>query len=351
LYANSLEAASGSPLSSLFLFSSFFNKGSQRIMEDYMVVVGFDVGKDSLFGARLDRSGQVKERYELENNKATLLPALQHLRATYKHLLVASEATAEYHRPLAELCLDLNIPFRLLNPLTTKQFTRATVRKKKTDKTDAEVIARVALQGEGTVVTRSTFNDTKPMARTGARLAQAARRLHLMQQHLVTVLPNEAQLHTELGVCEERLLTASETFRATARSRVSPETSLLLQSIPGIGPATATLLIAELGDITRFRDAKAVVAYIGLDPRVRQSGISLQRNTKLTKRGSPYMRQALYLAAASAKRHDPECEVAFERKRAEGKRYKEATIVVARKLIARVYAVWKRGTPYVPRIA
>lgn len=316
-----------------------------------MVVVGFDVGKGTLFGARLDRSGQVKERWELENSKATLFSVLKHLKATYKHLLVASEATAEYHRPLAETCLDLEIPFRLLNPLTTKQFTRATVRKKKTDKTDAEVIARVAMQGEGTVVTRSTFDQTKPMARTGVRLAQTARRLRLMQQHLAVVLPDEQQLSFELAACEERLMGAAAMFRATARSRVSPDLSILLQSIPGIGPETATLLVAELGDITRFKDAKAVVAYIGLDPRVRQSGLSLKHNTKLTKRGSPYMRQALYMAAASAQRHDPELKTMHEKKRAEGKRYKEATIVVARKLIARVYAVWRRGTPYAIRIA
>ena len=313
-----------------------------------MNVVGFDVGKDMLFAARLDRSGQVKERYERANTKASLKPVLETLRSKYKHLLVASEATAEYHRPLAELCLDLGIPFRLLNPITTKQFTRATVRKKKTDKTDAEVIARLAWQGEGTVVTRSTFNETKPMARTGARLAQSARRLKLMRQHVATVLPNETALLAELDSCQERLLAASATFRATARGRVSSDLSVLLQSIPGIGPETATLLIAELGDITRFKDAKAVIAYVGLDPRVKQSGASLKHNTKITKRGSPYMRQALYLAAASAERCDDELKATYDKKRAEGKRYKEATIVVARRLLARVYTVWKRGTAYRP---
>lgn len=316
-----------------------------------MNVVGFDVGKDSLFGARLDRSGIVKEQYELKNSRRALEPVLQKLRTKYRYLLVASEATAEYHRTLAETCLDLDIPFRLLNPLTTKQFTRATVRKKKTDKTDAEVIAHLAFQDEGTVVTRSTFNETKPMARTGARLAQTARRLKLIRQHIATVLPNEQQLLFEVSSCEERVIAAAATFRATARGRVSPDLSVLLQSIPGIGPETATLLIAELGDITRFKDAKAVVAYIGLDPRIRQSGMSLQRNAKLTKRGSPYMRQALYLAAASAQRCDPELKATYDKKRAEGKRYKEATIVVARRLVARIYTVWKRGTPYVPKIA
>lgn len=316
-----------------------------------MVVVGFDVGKDSLFAARLDRSGVVKEHWELDNTPAAILPLLRGLRRKYKHLLVASEATAEYHRPLAQLCLTLNIPFSLINPITTKQFTRATVRKKKTDKTDAEVIARVAMQGQGTLVTKDTFNDIKPMLRTSVKLIQMSRMLTLMQYHMADVLPNEPALLQQLATCQEALDIAAATFRATARQRVNPNLSKLLQTVPGIGPQTAALLIAELGDISRFKNANAVVAYIGLDPRVKQSGTSLKRNTHLTKRGSPYLRRALYLAAAAAQRHDEDLKATYDKKRAEGKRYREATIVVARRVIARVYAVWKRGTVYRKRIA
>jgi transposase len=316
-----------------------------------MVVVGFDVGKDSLYGARLDRSGQVKQHWELANTKTALLPVLRSLKLNYKHLLVASEATAEYHRPLAELCLDLNIPFHLLNPITTKQFTRATVRKRKTDKSDAEIIARVALQGQGTLLTEETFNDVKPMLRTSVKLIQISRMLTLMQHHLVAVLPKENVLLQQLATCQEKLDVAAATFRSTARQQVNPSLSKLLQSVPGVGPQTAALLIAELGDITRFKDAKAVIAYMGLDPRVKQSGTSLKRNTHLTKRGSPYLRRAMYLAAAAAQRHDQEMKATYDKKRAEGKRYREATIVVARRLVTRIYAVWKRGTVYQSRIA
>lgn len=141
------------------------------------------------------------------------------------------------------------------------------------------------------------------------------------------------------------------TFQATARAQVNPELSRLLQSVPGVGPKVATLLIAELGDITRFKGAKAVVAYTGLDPRVKQSDKILKRNTKRTKRGSPYLRRALYLAAAAAGRHDPELKATYDKKRGEGKHYKQATIVVARRVITRVYAVWKRGTPYRTKVA
>jgi transposase len=81
-----------------------------------MKVVGFDVGKDSLFAARIDRSGQVKDHYEVENNTEAITRLLTQLRAKYKNL-VASGATGDYHRPLALSCLALGIPFKLLNPV------------------------------------------------------------------------------------------------------------------------------------------------------------------------------------------------------------------------------------------
>jgi transposase len=311
-----------------------------------MVVVGFDVGKDSIYGARLDRSGVVKEHWVLANSESEIEELLVRLKSKYRYLLVASEATAEYHRPLAFACLRLGVPFRLLNPITTKQFTRATVRKRKTDASDAEVVARVAAQGQGTLVTEATFNEAKPILRTSVRLVQLSHTLELIRRHIADVVPTEPELTQTLESCRVCVQEAAGKFRATSSQRVDPNLRQLLQSIPGIGIQTATALIAELGDITRFTDAKAVVAYVGLDPRVKQSGTTLARNTKLTKRGSPHLRRALYIAAMRAQYCDVELKATHERKRAEGKRYKQATVVVARQLINRVYAVWKRGTPY-----
>lgn len=311
-----------------------------------MNIVGFDVGKASIYGARIDASTKVKERFIMENTKQAIRPVLVKLASRYKRLRIASEATAEYHRPLAELCLELGIEFRMLNPITTKQFVRTTVRKKKTDVTDAEAIALVAYQGVGTVVTKDTFRDTRPMLRTAVKLVQIRQMISLMKQHVADILPDQLVLLDELTVCQERLATASTLFREQAILKTPDRLYQLLQSIPGIGPVTAAALIAEIGDISQFKNAKALVAYAGLDPRVRQSGKTLQRNTRLTKRGSPYLRRALYMAAIAAERYNPELKATFDKKRAEGKRYKEATVVVARKLANRVYAVWTRGTIY-----
>lgn len=210
------------------------------------------------------------------------------------------------------------------------------------------VIARLAMQGQGTLVTKDLFNESKPMLRAAVRLVQIEHSINMLEQHLSLVLPHNQESLDQLACCEERIDIAVETFRATTRAQVDPDLSKLLQSIPGVGSKIATLLIAELGDIKRFKDAKSVVAYVGLDPKVKQSGKILKQNTKLTKRGSPYLRRSLYLAAAAAERSDPELKATYDKKN-EGKRYKEATIVVSRRIITRIYAVWKRGTPYVPR--
>ncbi|QQS19770.1 transposase [Candidatus Saccharibacteria bacterium] len=313
-----------------------------------MQVVGFDVGKDSLFGARIDASTNVKERFEIRNNQAAITTVLADLRSRYRRLLVASESTAEYHLTLARVCLDLGIPFRLLNPIITKQFTRATVRKMKTDPSDAWVIAKLAQQGEGTRVTEDLFHPNKPILRTSMRLTRFSQILDLTQQRLATRLPEETALLEELHDCQVRLETAVAVFRTRARSTTDDHLHQLLMTIPGIGETIATTLIAEIGDITRFHGPKALVAFAGLDPRVRQSGYSLQRNTKLTKRGSPYLRRNLYIAASVAQRYDNQYKVAFNKKRAEGKRNKAATIVVARKILNTAYAVWSSDTPYHP---
>jgi len=201
-----------------------------------MVVVGFDVGKDSLFAARIDRSGRVKEHYELANDAKQVTALLKKLQSKHKHLLVASEATGDYHRTLALACLSLGIPFKLLNPITTKQYVKATVRKRKTDKTDGEIIARVALQGEGFLVTKETFADAKPILRASAKLVQLTQSVRLMQKHLDAILPEDEMLSRELTLCQEQLNNTITIYRKRAQELLAnDELRELLQTIPGVG--------------------------------------------------------------------------------------------------------------------
>jgi transposase len=119
-----------------------------------------------------------------------------------------------------------------------------------------------------------------------------------------------------------------------------------LQTIPGIGPYIASSLIGEIQDITRFQTVKALTAYAGLDPKIRQSGHSLNSTGRLTKRGSSYLRRSAFLAANVARRYDPQFQALYDKKRAEGKTYKEANCAVARKLLKVIRSVWLNGRNY-----
>lgn len=311
-----------------------------------MNVVGFDVGKLQLYAARIDRSGVVKERLVLDNTREATLPVLRQLKSKYKHLLVTSEATGDHHRTLALCCLELGITFRLLNPISVKRYTRGTVRKRKTDMTDAEAVARTALQGEGTDVTQTTFGLAKTIFRTGSRLVDLALTLQLMEARTKRLLDDYPELVTTIHDCQVQVLRAGLVFREAAAKDCDQALLKLLRTIPGIGPAIAPALVTEIGDITRFRGPRQLIAYAGLDPKVMQSGATLNRYGHLTKRGAPQLRHALFIAGSVAKTFDPSCRKLYEKKRAEGKRYKEATVVVARKMVRIVYAVWTSGKAY-----
>jgi transposase len=122
-----------------------------------------------------------------------------------------------------------------------------------------------------------------------------------------------------------------------------------LESIPGIGFKSAFAIWTEIRDINKFESPKKLIAFSGLDPKIRQSGHCLNNQGKLTKRGSSHLRRSVFIAANIARMFDPELKQYYEKKRQEGKKHTVAVCSVARKLLNRIYAVWKRGTPYIKR--
>ena len=117
-------------------------------------------------------------------------------------------------------------------------------------------------------------------------------------------------------------------------------------TLPGIGFILAVVIATEIGDIGRFSSPEKLVAYIGLDCRVHESGTSIKGKGYMTKRGNRYLRHILFNAAFIAKRRNPILKKYFEKKVKEGKHYFSAVCAVERKLVHIIYAVWSRGTPF-----
>ena len=119
-----------------------------------------------------------------------------------------------------------------------------------------------------------------------------------------------------------------------------------IKTIPGVGSVIGAVILGEIGDIERFDNPSKLVAYAGLDASVSQSGEYEASSGKLSKRGSPYLRKALYMAAQRAEFCDPVFHAYYEKKRNEGKHHLVATNAVARKLCHTIYAILKKDVPY-----
>jgi transposase len=138
-------------------------------------------------------------------------------------------------------------------------------------------------------------------------------------------------------------ITAVERLIAREALR-SPDARRLL-TVPGVNVICAATFLAAIGDVRRFRGSRQLVAYLGLDPRVRQSGTEPARSGRISKRGSASVRWALVEAAASVVRQPGPLRAFYERLRAR-RGHGKAVVAVARKLAALFWHMLTRDQDY-----
>ena len=156
--------------------------------------------------------------------------------------------------------------------------------------------------------------------------------IKLYVQHLAFVKKQIAEM-------DEKIAELMETFDTP------------LTTITGIGPTLGAYILSEIGDISRFSSSAKLAAYAGIDPTMRQSGEYNGVRNRMSKRGSPYLRHAIWLATSSAVMHDPALREFFLKKRAEGKPYMASVGHACRKMVSIIYAVMRDNkvyTPYIP---
>jgi transposase len=150
------------------------------------------------------------------------------------------------------------------------------------------------------------------------------------------------QLLSQIEFTKKQLMQTDKQMKELLDTLATPITT-----IPGIGTVCGATILGEIGDITRFKKPSSLVAYAGLDPSVFQSGEFTGTQNHLSKRGSAYLRWALWIAAERAKMFDPAFGDYYAKKRSEGKSHKVAISAVARKLCNTIFAVLTKNTAYV----
>jgi transposase len=125
----------------------------------------------------------------------------------------------------------------------------------------------------------------------------------------------------------------------------------LLQSIPGIGTVTSKNFMVEVSSVDKFKSVKQLCAFIGIDPSVRQSGTSVNYRGKISKRGNANLRRTIWQMAIGTIRSCEKFNAYFTKKRKEGKKFKQAVIAVANKLLKTIFILLKNKTKFDENLA
>ncbi|GLV49190.1 IS110 family transposase [Thermus sp. LT1-2-5] len=258
--------------------------------------------------------------------------------------VVGVEATGSYHKPVAYALHQAGHLVYVLNPLAVAAYARSMLRRAKTDRADARLIARYVSERYHELLPYEPTPEALVLLGLLVRLADAIRsdrvgvlnRLHAWQY----VAPGLGEL---LGGVASELGGLRHAVEGRARLVVQSDPLLAgwyvaLQSLPGIGSGLALRILAYSGDMRRFRSARAYAAFTGLTPRVYQSGERPEVG-RISRVGPPALRAAFWWAAVQASRSDPERRAWVEGLLARGKPKKVAITALANRLARAAWAV------------
>ena len=127
----------------------------------------------------------------------------------------------------------------------------------------------------------------------------------------------------------------------------SPEGRLL--EIPGVGPKTVAVFRGKVGDVNRFSSAMELIGFISWYPKISESGEKKSQHSKMSKKGFPTLRSALYMASVSCIKHNREFRSLYLKKISQGKEAKQALVCAGKKLACIMYSILKNGTLYDPQ--
>lgn len=302
------------------------------------VFVGVDVAKSTLSAC----THGSKVRQDFANEETAIAAWLEQLAPG---ALIAVESTGRYHQLLVRLAHASQRRVFVLNAQDVFFYAKALGARGKTDRKDAQVIARYLAEHHGAlkawVPAGAAQERLQQLLR--CRAGAASKRAALRQ-----VLRDVPDLDESVLALEKQFdeLFAAIDARVAALVKEDPEFSrrcAKLRTITGIG-AQGGAMLGVLFSRLEFANADAVVAYSGLDPRPNDSG-SKTGKRRISKRGSPDLRRQLYLAAFSAA-HSKALGPLYRSIKARGFKPTQALVILARKLLRVAWAVWKTGDDF-----
>lgn len=309
-------------------------------------VIGIDISK-ATFDVSWKENGKNKPAV-FSNNKQGFAQFLKVLQAG-DHCVM--EASGPYYLALAIFLNWKGMLVSVVNPLTIRRFCQMQLVRTKTDKKDA---AMIALYGE--MVKPELW---KPEAAHIMEMRDILTTLEGYEKQ-ITLLHNQLEAEKYLPVMSKMAKQSKEKMLRNMENEVAKlsnelqsiaqkhcaETLENLQTIPGIGPKTSIMLIVLTNNFQNFDDVRKLSAYVGLCPRIYQSGSSVKGRGRICKMGNARARKLLYICTWTAQKSNPQCRELKERLEQKGKPMRVIKVAMANKLLRMAFAVAKKNTAY-----
>lgn len=308
---------------------------------------GIDISKQTFDCSITKEDGKIETKKMSNNLKGfeklkTLLPS---------EAVVVMEASGPYYFKLATYLYEQKIKVCVVNPLVIRRFCQMRMVRTKTDRKDASMIREYGVTEHPSLWQPDAPNITK--------LKQLNAAIELMEKG-ITASNNQLQAFREMPDTDPKLLKELEKNRVNnekAKEKLEKEMEQVaivnykesytaLQTIPGIGPKSSAIIIAVTGNFEKFSNYKQLIAYVGLNPRIFESGTSVKGRGHICKMGTSRLRKLLYLCSWSAKRHNMYCKEMYERLKAKSKPERVIKVAIACKLLRQAFAVGKNQTNF-----
>ena len=308
--------------------------------------IGVDVGKTELVASIRDSNGKTAMPALFPNSSLGFKKFLVHLKQNNigEDDPILFESTGPYHWQACRTLADEGYFVKVANPLHTKQIARLSIRKRKTDKVDSQNLAFLASQDYG-----YRFVETEEMARKKALV----RHYWKLRQYATDHLRHDKYMKTYRGINDESvskfIIKRCEVLKKVILKEWSKGNDVkYLDSIPGITPFLAATLLAELLPLDRFKTIDQIVAFSGLDPSVKQTGGKVGHHGHISKRGSPTLREALFLAAFGSFQREP-MKSLYVRYKVRGLHHNTILCILGRKILRVAVSLLKKRRVFDPK--
>jgi transposase len=319
--------------------------------------VGVDIAAATVAVVLSPAAGPARPAQAFPNTAAgwrQLMAALAEQGAQPATTRLVMEATGAYWQGLASALVAAGWPVSVVSPASARHYAQARLRRAKTDAVDAATLAAYGrdLQPAAWTPAPAEVQALQVLIRQRDDLvalqAETRNRRHALAR--LPGVPAEAArpLAAVLAVLAEQVRGLEAAIRQAAGAAAIADDIARLQTIVGVGLLTAAVVVAETRPLRAGATPAQVVAYAGLDPAPHQSGASVRGAGHISKTGNARLRQAAYMAAVSAVRHNPPLRAFYARLVARGKPKKLALVAAARKLLALMVTLLQHGRDFDP---